>query len=76
MSTSIAIAIAAGFVVAAVLLAIGTLTLRKKVGQERAGIRTEADRALADAKRQAESKIREADIEAKEKVLAKYAGKK
>src|SRR5262249_4211138 len=43
---------------------------RKKVAQERSGIRAEADRALADAKKQAESKIREADIEAKEKVLA------
>ena len=70
MNTSIAIAIAAGFVVAAVLLAVGYLSLRKKVDRERAGIRGEADRALADARRQADSKIREADIEAKEKVLA------
>jgi ribonuclease Y len=70
MTTSIAIAIAAGLVLAAVLLAIGWSTLRKKVEAERAGIRSEADKALAEAKRQAESKIREADIEAKEKVLA------
>jgi ribonuclease Y len=73
MTTSIAIAVAAGFVAAAVLLAIGYSVLRRKVAQERAGIRTEADRALADARRQAESKVREADIEAKEKVLAARA---
>ena len=70
MTTSLAIAIAAGFVLAAVLLAIGWTTLRKKVDAERAGIRSEADKALAEARRQAESKVREADIEAKEKVLA------
>jgi ribonuclease Y len=70
MNTSIAIAVAAGLIVAAVLLAVGYAVLRKKVQQERAGIRSEADRALAEAKRQGESKIREADIEAKEKVLA------
>ncbi|MEP6994371.1 MAG: Rnase Y domain-containing protein, partial [Acidobacteriota bacterium] len=70
MNTSIAIAVAAGLLVAAVLLAVGYSVLRKKVHQERAGIRSEADRALAEAKRQGESKIREADIEAKEKVLA------
>jgi ribonucrease Y len=70
MNTSIAIAVAVGLIVAAVLLALGYSFLRKKVQQERAGIRSEADRALAEAKRQGESKIREADIEAKEKVLA------
>ena len=70
MNTSIAIAVAVGLIVAAVLLALGYSFLRKKVQQERAGIRGEADRALAEAKRQGESKIREADIEAKEKVLA------
>jgi ribonucrease Y len=70
MNTSIAIAVAAGLIAAAAMLAVGYAFLRKKVQQERAGIRSEADRALADAKRQAESKIREADIEAKEKVLA------
>jgi ribonuclease Y len=70
MNTSFAMAIAAGLVLAAVLLAIGYLFLRKKVEQERLGIRTEADRALAEARKQADSKIREADIEAKEKVLA------
>ena len=70
MNTSIAIAVAAGLVVAAVLLAVGYAVLRKKVERERAGIHKEAERALADAKRQGESKIREADIEAKEKVLA------
>src|SRR5206468_5461458 len=70
MNTSFAMAAAAGLVLAVVLLAIGSFFLRKKVGQERLGIRTEADRALAEARKQADSKIREADIEAKEKVLA------
>jgi ribonuclease Y len=70
MNTSFAMALAAGLVLAMVLLAIGVFFLRKKVETERLGIRTEADRALADARKQADSKIREADIEAKEKVLA------
>jgi ribonuclease Y len=63
-------AVAAGLVLAAVLLTIGFFFLRKKVKQERLGIRTEAERALADARKQADSRLREADIEAKEKVLA------
>jgi hypothetical protein len=66
MNTSIAIAVAAGLVVAAVLLALGYAFLRKKVEHERKGIRAEADKAPADAKRTAETKVREADIEAKE----------
>jgi len=70
MTTSLAIAIAAGIVLAGVVLAIGYSSLRKKVDAERAGIRNEADKALAEARRQAEAKVREADIEAKEKVLA------
>ena len=70
MNTTFAMAAAAGLVVAAVLLAIGFFFLRKKVGSERLGIRTEAEKALAEARKQAESKLREADIEAKEKVLA------
>src|SRR5690242_5128267 len=70
MTTSIAIAIAAGIILAGVMLAVGYSILRKKVDVERAGIRADADKALAEAKGQAEAKIREADIEAKEKVLA------
>ncbi|HEY4229356.1 MAG TPA: ribonuclease Y [Thermoanaerobaculia bacterium] len=73
MNTSIAIAVAAGLVVAAALLALGYAFLRKKVEQERSGIRSEADRALADARKLADTKVREADIEAKEKVLAARA---
>jgi len=64
MTTSLAIAIAAGIVLAGVVLAIGYSSLRKKVNAERAGIRSEADKALAEARRQAEAKVREADIEA------------
>ena len=70
MNASLATAIAAGLVLAAILLAVGWVLLKKRVERERQGIRTEADRALAEAKKQADSKIREADIEAKEKVLA------
>ncbi len=70
MNTTLAMAVAAGLVLAAVLLVIGYLFLRKKVEKERLGIRTEAERALAEARKQADSKLREADIEAKEKVLA------
>ncbi len=70
MNTTFAAAAVAGLVLAAVLTAIGYFFTRKKVGKERLGIRTEADRALAEARKQAESKVREADIEAKEKVLA------
>ena len=47
MNTTFAMAAAAGLVVAVVLLAIGYAILRKKVGQERLGIRTEAEKALA-----------------------------
>jgi ribonuclease Y len=70
MNTTLAMAVAAGLVLASVLLTIGFFFLRKKVKQERLGIRTEAERALADARKQADSRLREADIEAKEKVLA------
>jgi ribonuclease Y len=63
-------AVAAGLVLAAVLSAVGVFFLRKKVGQERLGIRTEAERALVEARKQADSRLREADIEAKETVLA------
>ncbi len=70
MNTSFAIAIAAGAILAVVLLAVGYFFLRKNVERDRAGIRAEADKALAEARRQGDAKIREADIEAKEKVLA------
>jgi ribonuclease Y len=70
MTTSFAIPIAAGIVVAAVLSAVAYFVLRKKLGEERAAIRTEADRVLAEATKTAEAKLREASIEAKEKVLA------
>jgi ribonuclease Y len=70
MNTDLAIAIAAGFLLAAVLAAIAYFLLRKKVERERREIRTEADRALAEANRAAEAKLREASIEAKERVIA------
>jgi len=70
MNTDLAIAIAAGFLLAAVLAAIAYFLLRNKVERERREIRTEADRALAEANRAAEAKLREASIEAKERVIA------
>ena len=73
MNTDLAIAIAAGFLLAAVLAAIAYFLLRNKVERERKEIRTEADRALAEANRAAEAKLREASIEAKERVLAAQA---
>jgi ribonuclease Y len=69
MNTSIAIPIAAAiFAVAFALIAY--FLLRAKVRRERAEIRVEADRVLTDAKKSAEGRLREASIEAKEKVLA------
>ena len=73
MSTDLAIAIAVGLVVAAAISGVAFLFLRKKVARERAGIRTEADRVLAEATRASEAKLREASIEAKESVLAARA---
>ncbi|HEX7253264.1 MAG TPA: ribonuclease Y [Thermoanaerobaculia bacterium] len=73
MNKDLAIAIAIGFLLAAVLAVIWYFLLRKKVDRERKEIRTEADRALAEAKRAAEAKLREASIEAKERVLAAQA---
>jgi len=73
MNTDLAIAIAAGLILAAVATVIALVLLRKKVGQERAEIRTAADRALAEANRAADAKLREASVEAKERVLAAQA---
>ena len=73
MSTSLAIAVAAGLAIAAVLGGIVLFTVRRKLQQERAGIRTEAERIRTEATKAAEAKLREASIEAKEKVLAARA---
>ena len=73
MNTDLVIAIATGLVVAVVAAGLAYTVLRKKVAQERAGIRWEADRALAEANKGAAAKLREASIEAKEKVLAAQA---
>jgi ribonucrease Y len=70
MNKDLAIAIAVGFLLAAVLAVILYFLLRKKVERERREIRIEADRALGEANRAAEAKLREASIEAKERVLA------
>jgi ribonuclease Y len=73
MNTDLAIAIAAGFFLAAALSVTVYVFLRKKIEGDRREIRTEADRVLAEANRAAEAKLREASIEAKEKVLAARA---
>jgi ribonuclease Y len=69
MDTSIAIPIAAA-IVAVVFALFAYFLLRAQVRQERAEIRVQADRVLADANKAAEARLREAAIEAKEKVLA------
>ena len=73
MSTSLAIAVAAGLAVAAVLGGIVLAGARRKLVGERAAIRTEAERIRAEATKGVEAKLREASIEAKEKVLAAQA---
>ncbi len=73
MNTDLAIAIAAGLVLAAAATIVAYSALKKKVDRERRDIRTEADRALAEANRGAEAKLREASVEAKERVLAAQA---
>ncbi len=73
MNTDLAIAVAAGLVLAAVATVFAYSALKKKVERERSGIRKDADRALAEANRAAEAKLREASVEAKERVLAAQA---
>src|SRR5450755_2320496 len=73
MNMSFAAFAAITLVAGAILMAAVYVLLRKKVGRERAEIRTEADRVLAEAKKTADAKLREASIEAKENVLAARA---
>ncbi|MBC8646649.1 MAG: ribonuclease Y [Thermoanaerobaculia bacterium] len=73
MDTNLVIAIATGLAVAVVVTGIAYAVLRKKLKEERSGIRVESDRLLGEANRAAEAKTREASIEAKEKVLAARA---
>jgi ribonucrease Y len=69
MNASIAIPIAAA-IVAVVFALFAYFLLRAQVRRERAEIGLQADRVLADANKAAEGRLREAAIEAKEKVLA------
>ena len=73
MSTTLTIAIAAGLLTAAVVSGIVFFSLRRKLGQERGAIGAEAERIRNEAAKAAEAKLREATIEAKEKVLAARA---
>ena len=69
MNTSVAIPIAAA-VLAVVFALVAYFLLKKQVARERAAIRSEADRVLAEATKASEARLRESAIEAKEKVLA------
>jgi ribonucrease Y len=69
MNTSVAIPIATA-AMAVVFAVIAYFLLKRQVARERASIRLEADRVLAEATRASEARLREAAIEAKEKVLA------
>ena len=73
MDTNFAIAIAVGLAVAGGIGAFAYFTFKKKFEGRQAGVRVEADRLLAEAKKTAEAKLREASIEAKESVLTARA---
>jgi ribonuclease Y len=73
MSTSLAIAIAAGLLAAAGVALVVFAVARKKLAEERSRLRGEAERIRSEAVRAAEAKQREAAVEAKEKVLAARA---
>ena len=55
MNTSIAVIAAVAFVAAVVVIGVAYALLRRKVEGERAGIRNEAEKALADARAHAQS---------------------
>jgi ribonucrease Y len=69
MNTSVAIPIAAAILAVAFAL-VAYFLLKRQVARERAAIRSEADRVLAEATKASEARLRESAIEAKEKVLA------
>src|SRR5262245_28011387 len=73
MSTSLAIAIAAGLLAAAVVSIVVFAVARKKLAEARSRIRGDAERIRSEAVRAAEAKQREAAVEAKEQVLAARA---
>ena len=69
MNTSVAIPIATA-ILATVVVMVAYFLLKRQVARERAAIRSEADRVLAEATKASEARLRESAIEAKEKVLA------
>src|SRR6185295_1723013 len=69
MNTSVAIPIATA-ILATVVVLVAYFLLKRQVARERAAIRSEADRVLAEATKASEARLRESAIEAKEKVLA------
>jgi ribonuclease Y len=73
MDSSFAIAIAVGLAVAGVVGGIAYATLKKKFALRQAAVQAESQRVLSDAGKAAEARLREASIEAKEKVLAAQA---
>jgi ribonuclease Y len=73
MDSNILIAIAVGLAIAGVVAVAAYVSLKKKFATRGAAVQAEADRVLADARKAAEAKLREASIEAKESVLAARA---
>ncbi|HWC65206.1 MAG TPA: ribonuclease Y [Thermoanaerobaculia bacterium] len=73
MDGTLVIALVAGIAAAIVATVVFSLVVSRRTSGIRNAARREAERLLEDAKRQAEAKRREADIEAKEKILASRA---
>jgi len=73
MDSNILIAIAVGLAVAGGVAVLAYFSLKKKFATRGAAAAAEAERVLADARRAAEAKLREASIEAKESVLTARA---
>ena len=67
--SQILIAIGVGFALAVVLALVWSAIYRKRAEAQLAEARVNADRIVDDAKKQAASHVKEADLEAKEKLL-------
>jgi ribonucrease Y len=63
------IAVGAGIVLAVALALVWAATNRKRVDAQLGEAKASADRLIEDAKKQAASRVKEADLEAKEKLL-------
>ena len=70
MDSTLLVALVVGIAAAVLATVIFAVLVRKRTAGIRNAARREAERLLEDAKRQADARRREAEIEAKEKVLA------